>query len=365
MTRRLLVLAALAALAAAGTACDLSPPAATVAGTTITRSQLDDQLTQIAHNADAQCALQLQGVSLAGPVTGAGDDTVTSSFATFELSTLVLERLVAQDLARHGQTVTAADVAAARADFVSQLTPQSSQSPCGMAGQQLLAHLPASFVDQQVQFLAAQERLAAVIGHVDISSAALMRYYQTHPTQFQEICLSDIAVQAQAQAQQIHDAIVGGTATFEHEAQQFSIDSQTASGGGRIPCLPSSQIVNSVILGAISGLNPGQVSQPVFEPPSTGGSGVWFVLRVDGRPLVPFAQAASQIRQQLLSSQNSTVSAEFARITRHADVVVDPRYGRWNPAQGVRAPTPPKSVWLLSPAANQGSAPLGPGTLPG
>lgn len=365
MTRRLLVLAALALLAAAGTACDLSPPAATVAGTTITRSQLDDQLAQIAGNSYAQCALQLQGVSLAGPVAGAGDGTVTSSFATFELSTLVLERLVDQDLARRGQAVTSADLTAARADFVGQLTPSSSSSPCGLAGQQLLARLPASFVDAQVRFLAAQERLAAVIGHVDVSSAALLRYYQTHPTQFQEICLSDIAVQTQAQAQQIHDAIVGGKATFENEAAQFSIDSQTASGGGRIPCLPSSQIVNSVILGAISGLNAGQVSQPVFEPPSTGGSGVWFVLRVDDRPLVPFAQAASQIRQQLLSSQNSSVSAEFTRITRHADVVVDPRYGSWSPAQGVRAPSTPKAAWLLSPAANQGSSPLGPGTVPG
>lgn len=365
MTRRLVVLVALVALAAAGTACDLSPPAATVGSSTISRSQLDDQLSKIVGNSYAQCALQLQGVNIAGPVTGAGDDTVTSSFSTFELSTLVLERLVEQDLARRGKRVTAADVSAARADFVSQLTPTTSASPCGLAGQILVSKLPSGFADEQVRFLAAQERLAEVIGHVDVSPTALRSYYDTHATQFQEICLSDIAVQAQTQAQQIHDAITGGSATFENEAQQFSIDSQTAQGGGRIPCVPSSQIVNTVILGAIAGLAPGQVSQPVFEPQATGGSGVWFVLRVDGRPQVPFGQAEPQIRQQLLSAQNPAVSAEFTRITRHADVVVDPRFGSWSAAQGVRAPVTPKASLLLSPSADQGPAPSGPGALPG
>ena len=365
MTRRLLALVALAALAALGTACDLSPPAATVGSSTITRSQLDAELSQIAGNDFARCALQLQGVNLAGPITGAGDGTVTSSFATFELSTLVLQRLVDQDLARRGTAVTDTDLRAARADFASQLTPTSSSSPCGVSGQALVARLPATFTDEQVRFLAAQERLAAVLGHVDVSEAALRQYYDTHPTQFQQICLSDIAVQTQTQAQQIHDAIAGGKATFEDEARQSSIDSQTAPGGGRIPCIASSQVLNSVILGAIAGLGAGQLSQPVFEPQATGGSGVWFVLRVDGRPQVPFTEAEPQIRQQLLSAQNSAVSAEFTRITRRADVVVDPRYGRWTATQGVRAPVAPKASLLLSPSADQGPAPLGPSSLPG
>ncbi len=365
MTRRLLVLVALAALAAAATACDLSPPAATVAGSTITRRQLDDQLSLITGNSSVQCALQLQGVNLTGPLAGVGDDTVTSALATSELSTLVLERLVDQDVARHGATVTPSDRRAARTDFVNQLIPTTSPSPCGFSGEQLLSRLPVAFVKEQVAFLAGQERLAALLGHIDIGAGALRRYYDSHPAQFQQVCLSDIAVQTQAQAQQIHDAIAGGGATFEAEAKQFSIDTQTAPAGGQIPCVASSEIVNSVILGAISGLGPGQLSQPVFEPPTgRGGSGVWFVLRLNGRPEVPFTTAEAQIRQQLLASQNGVVSAEFARITRRADVVVDPRYGSWSAMVGVRPPMTPRAALLLSPTADQGAAPLGPGGLP-
>ncbi|MHB8682071.1 MAG: peptidylprolyl isomerase [Acidimicrobiales bacterium] len=362
--RRLLVIAALAALAGATSACQVGPTAATVGGSSISRSTLDDQLSQISNSVYAQCALQLQGVNLPTPLSGVGDATVNANFASFELSTLVLEQLIVGDLARRHQAVTSADLASARTDLAAQLTPSAaSASPCpgAVSGRRLLGLLPPAFVGEQVRFLAAQERLAAVLGHVDISTPALQRYYQSHPTEFDEVCLSDIAVQSQSQAQSVHDAIASGSTTFGAAAQQSSIDTQTAANGGVIPCVPSSQIVNSVILGAINGLSPGQISQPVFEPQTGGGAGgVWFVLALDGRPQVPFDQAQSQIRQQLLSAQNTVVSAEFSRITHRADVVIDPRYGSWNPQQGVRPPAPPRSTWLLSPAADQsGGSALG------
>ncbi|MHB8330009.1 MAG: peptidylprolyl isomerase [Acidimicrobiales bacterium] len=355
--KRLVPVALLCALAVAGAGCDVSATAATVGGSTITRSALDAQLSQIAGSAYAQCALQIQGVNLPTPLTGAGDFTVNSAFATFELSTLVLERLVDEDLARRHHPVTAAAVRAAHADFVAQLTPSSSASPCpgAIAGQRLVAQLPAGFVDAQVRFLAAQEQLASALGHVDLGQAALLRYYKANAAQFDEVCLSDIAVSTQSQAQSIHDAIAGGTTTFAAQAQQSSIDTQTAPNGGAIPCVPSSQIVNSVILGAIAGLSPGQMSQPVFEA-QAGTNGVWFIIQVDGRPRVPFAQAEPQIRQNLLAAQNAAVSAEFTRITHHASVVVDPRYGSWSADQGVRPPVPPRPSDLLSPGAGQASS---------
>jgi hypothetical protein len=344
--------AVLAALAAAGTACDLSPPAATVAGATVTTSQLDAQLSAIAQSPYAQCTLQLQGVNLPSKVTGAGDSTVTSELASFELSTLVLEQLVTSDLAQRGHPVTAADISAARQDLVAQLS-SSSASPCVVSGSQLVGRLPTAFRDQQVRFLAAQERLAATLGKVDLSPPGMFAYYQSHPAQFQEVCLSDIAVQSQAQAQQIHDTIASGASTFAAQAQQSSIDTQTAANGGQIPCVPATQIVNPVITNAITGLSPGQISQPVFEPTGTpGGNGVWFVLELDGRPDIPFESAQSQIREQLLSPVNALVSAEYSRIASRAKVTVDPRFGKWTVAQGVQPPTPPPSSLLLSTTAD-------------
>jgi hypothetical protein len=350
----------LSLVAAVSAACNASPPAASVQGTSVTRSQLDSLLSEISQNAYAQCALELQGVNLPQSLTGAGQDTVSSDLASFELSTLVLQRLVDQDLARRGHPVTTADVTNARADLASQLTPGASNpSPCpgGLGGQQLVARLPGAFRSQQVSFLAAQEQLLITLGHVSVSRSTLAAYYAAHPAQFQEVCLSDVAVQTQAQAQAIYTAITSGAASFAAEAEQNSqnsIDSQTAADGGQIPCVPSSEIVNSVILGAIVGLAPGQISPPVFENTSaTGGSGgVWFVLELDGRPGIPFSQAEPQIRQQLLSAQNAKVTAEFGRITKSAHVTVDPRYGSWSPAQGILPPKTPPAVDLLSRTAD-------------
>lgn len=358
--RRLLPLVVFVVAGALAAACDLSPPAATVQGASVSRSQLDAVLSEISQNPYAQCALALQGVNLPATLSGAGDYTVSSALGSFELSTLVLEKLVDTDLARRGHPVTASDTSAARADLVSQLTAASGGgSPCpnGVDGQALVDRLPATFLSDQVGFLASQERLAVTLGHVDISPGALMAYYRSHPAQFQELCLSDIAVQSQAQAQSIHDAIASRSATFAAEAQQNSIDTQTAPAGGQIPCVPSSQVVNSVILGAIAGLSPGQISVPVFEQnASASGGGVWFVLQLDGKPDIPFSQAAPQIRQQLLSAQNTTVAAEFSRLAKAAHVDVDPRYGTWTASEGIQPPKTPPAADLLSRSADQSTS---------
>jgi parvulin-like peptidyl-prolyl isomerase len=358
--KRLALVAALAGLAAAGTACDLSPPAATVAGTTVTTSELDAQLSAIAGSPFAQCTLQLQGVTISPQ--GAGEQTVSSSLSSFVLSTLVLQRLVESDLARRGHPVTAADLAAARRDLASQLSSSSTgTSPCSVSGAQLVDRMPGAFRDQQVQFLADKERLGQTLGKVDLSQASMLAYYRAHPTDFQELCLSDIAVQTQAQAQQIHDAIASGSTAFAAAAQQSSLDSGTAANGGQLPCVASSQITNPVITSAIAGLTPGQITPPVFDQAATpGGNGVWLVLQLDARPTVPFATAQPQIRSQLLAPTDSLVSAEFSRLVVRAKVTVDPRFGKWSAAQGVQPPTPPPSSLLLSPTSGS-AASGGPG----
>lgn len=361
MKRRLLALAALAALGALGTACDLVPPAATVSGSTVSRSQLDSLLSDVAHSPYAQCALELQGVNLPTPLTGAGQDTVSSELAAYELSTLVLGRLIDADLARRGQAVTAADLSAARADLVAQFTPTSgATSPCPgqIAGETLYGRLPSGFRQDELAFSAGEDQLAVTLGHLDVSPAALYAYYQAHPADFQELCLSDIAVASQSQAASLRQAIVSGASSFAAEAEQSSLDSSTAADGGQIPCVPSSEVANGVITSAIAGLSPGQISQPVFDS-SASASGVWFLLEVDGRPSIPFSQAQTQIREQLLSAENSAVSARLGRLAKAADVSVDPRFGTWSSAEGVTPPRTPPATDLLSSAADQPSGASG------
>jgi len=75
------VLAALAAVGAGSAACDLSPPAASVDGSAVSRSQLDSELLSISQSAYAQCALEMQGLNLPSGSGGAGDFTVPADLA--------------------------------------------------------------------------------------------------------------------------------------------------------------------------------------------------------------------------------------------------------------------------------------------
>ncbi len=354
--KRLLLVAVLAALAGSGSACDLSPPAATAGGATITTAQLDAQLSAISENSYAQCVLDMQGADVSS-IAGAGQYTVSSSFASSELSTLVLEHLIEADLARRGHPLTAASLSDARVDLAAELTPTTTASPCpnGVEGEELVARLPGAFRTQQIEYLAAEEQLAATLGHVDLSQGALRAYYQSHSSQFQEVCLSDIAVESQSQAQSILGSITSGASTFASEAEQNSIDTSSAANGGQIPCVPVTEITNQVITNAIAGLSPGQISQPVYESDSQ----VWFLIELDGRQPVPFSTAQAQIREQLLSAVNTTVATEFSKLVKAAKVSVDPRFGTWSPAQGIQPPTPPPAKDLLSSAADQPAASAG------
>ncbi|MHB8439396.1 MAG: peptidylprolyl isomerase [Acidimicrobiales bacterium] len=353
--RRLLGLVIAGVLALGLSACDVTPSAATAGSVTITTSQLDAQLGEISGSDYARCTLQIEGENLPTPLQGAGDNTYNTAFADAELATLVINGLVEQDLAKHHAAVSSSQIDAARADFEAELqTSSQSGSPCPqqLQGAALVARLPRPFLADQVRALAGQELLAETLGHVDVSTAALMRYYTANPDQFHQLCLSDIAVATQAQAQSIRTAITSGSSTFAQEAQN-SLDAATAGNGGVVGCLSISQIANQVILNAVNSLPQGQISPPVFVPPTgSGGGNAWFLLQVNDRPVIPFDQAAPSIRLQLLSSQRTLVSAEFTRLIRASHVIVDPRYGTWNPSQGVVPPPGLPARDLLSPASD-------------
>ncbi|HYA68734.1 MAG TPA: peptidylprolyl isomerase [Acidimicrobiales bacterium] len=348
--KRIPLFALVGALAVAASACDVGPTAATVNGVAISQSALNSDLSVLIGNEPGQtsgaaCMLELQGSNLPLPAEGAGDGTATQQLAAYQLSNMILAQLIRERLDQLGRVVNDADVAAARVDLVNQLTPSNSQasSPCGLTGSELVAAVPSSFFHQQVVYLAEQEKLAAVLGNVDLSTASLEAYYEAHPEEFQLLCLSDIAVQSESEATQIRQAITSGSTSFAAAAGSNSIDTETSGRGGQIGCVPTAQIQNQLILAALDGVGVGQISQPVNEPSSQpGGAGVWLLLQVDARTLTPFSDAQSQIRQELLAAHDTQVTAEFTKITKTSHVVVNPQYGTWSELEGiVESPVPP------------------------
>ncbi len=365
--KRLPLLVLLATLALAASACDVGPTAATVNGVAISQSALNSDLAVLAGDhpgqlSDAACMLELQGSNVPVPANGAGDGTVTQELAAYQLSNMILGELIHQRLGELHHPVTHVDVAEARADLLTQLTPSSTQSPCGLSGAQLEAKVPSGFFEQQTLYLAEQEQLAAVLGGVDLSTAGLKDYYDAHPQDFQLVCLSDIAVTTQAEATQIRASITAGTTSFAAAAAQSSIDTQTNQQGGQIGCVPIGQIQNQVILSALDGVAVGGITQPVEQPPTqAGGTSAWLLLMVDAKTVTPFSQAESQIRQTLLAAHNSEVTTEFSRITDTSEVVVNPQYGSWSKLSGiVESPTPPPARDVPVPSVNLGGAAAAP-----
>jgi hypothetical protein len=360
--KRLLPLVAVGALSMAASACDLSAPAATVSGVTISRAQLDAQLSSVAGSPVAQCALtvltQQNGTTLP-TVDGSGDDTVTTAFADYELTGLVRQELEQRALAGHHAHVTAADVAAARQDYETELASATSQgSPCNLTGNALVARLPAAFLDEQARFLAADEKLEEVVGHVDVSPAGLRRYYDADPSAFTEQCLNLIAADDQAAAQAIHDQIAAGT-SFAAASQGTGVSTNSPAGGQEpcvFPSLIQSQLGQSVA-GVVAALAVGQVAPPqgiaVTNQQTGQTSTVWIVLGLRQRQLASFASVEPGLRLQLLQQGQWSVGTTLARLAAQVHVHLDPRYGTWSTRAGVTPPAPPPAGFVLNPAAGQ------------
>jgi hypothetical protein len=336
-----------------------------VNGIAISRSQLDDQLSTVAGDVVAQCALGVEQTQSGGSlpaVSGAGDSTVSTQFAAVELNGLVEQALEQAALAQHHATVTSTDVANARADYEAQIGAASAQvgSSCNLTGTRLTANLPKAFVDSQARALAYQEKLEEVVAHVDVGPAALRAYYNSHLADETQLCLNLIVTTGQAAAQTVHDQIAAGTG-FAVAAQGAGVDTTNTPTGGQGPCVFPSNILSQLGQAGAAAVDPladGQLAPPLGIPIPNQVTGVtttvWIVIGVRQHNLVSFANAESGIRQGLLARGGTRFTAALAHLVRGANVQLDPQYGTWSTRRGVSIPAPPKPSFLLNP--NVGAA---------
>jgi hypothetical protein len=353
------------AVALVGLACALgipaalrvSPAAATVNGVQISQAALNSDLSTISSNPYARCMVEAQDGSSVPVANGVGDSSVSAAFAGYELSTLVVQQLIGQDLARRHDTVQPAELAAARADTVGQV----QQNNCGLTGDQLVARIPKAFMDEQVSVVADEEQLAAAIGHLDISRAGLMTYYQSNQAQFDEACLNLIVTQSQSTAQTIDDAIAGG-ATFATESQATGVDPESPAGGELRCALPAEingafgqTITSSIYAGA-----KGQLLVPLEWDQQGATTPSWIVVQIRDRQTAAFSGVQSYIREEVVSAQSTSTDAEVQRLVGGSQVTIDPRYGTWSAQHGVSPPSTPLTKVLLAPSADEpaSSSPL-------
>ena len=346
--------------------------AAVVNGSAISQQQLNSDVTAIAGSADYQCYLNSQtAIATSGqqqepPVAGAGKGqggqtaTATTAFAASYLDTEVGHELVTQLADRRGITVSDAQLADARTSYEEEITQvfqqaASSQNPrytCGalrpLTGQQVLATLPASFVEEQVQFFATVAALKEDLAGVRPTDADLQNYFFEHRSDFDTVCTTAA----------LYSSVSDATAALQQaQTTPFSQVAKQAVQGGAQPCttLPelASALPSSFKLGALA---VGTVSFPIDL-----GNGEFLLIQINSRSPTPYEQAKNVVPVVLQNRGAAKAQVVVTAAERHATVSVDPRYGVWKPVTTqVGLPSAPEPIDVLNVGANTPSAFTGP-----
>ena len=252
--KRLVVLLIVLAGGVAAASFLVPSNAATVNGSSISQQDLNSDVSAIAGSAYYQCYLnseaylssngseQLPSVVGAGTGQYAGDHpTATTGFTANYLETEIGHQLLLQVAEAHHVTVTQAELTTARANLTQEITGvmseilqtqqgQDVRYGCSLTGQpltgkQVLDTMPASFVDEQVQFGPRPPRWRRTWPASARPTADLETYYNAHRATFDSACLTAAVFSSESAAQDAAAEVAFGTPFA-------TVASNTASSGG-------------------------------------------------------------------------------------------------------------------------------------
>ncbi len=371
--KRLLVL--LVILAGGLTAAALTVPtnAAVVNGTDISQQSLNADVSAIAASPYYQCYLNSQayltssGNAELPPVAGAGqgqnpgdNPTASSAFVATYLDTEIGHQLVLQLADRRNVTVTAAQLADARTNLSGQISSvmsemtqtEEAQNPrfsCGftsvpLSGSEVLSTMPASFVNEQVRFVATATALQEDLAGVGSSESDLQAYYERHQAEFDTACFTVAAYSSEAEAQAAAATVASGT-PFAQVVKQ-------AAQGGPQGCDALADLAAKLPASAkLESLATGAVSSPLDD------NGTYLLLQITSRTATPFAKVKAVVADVVEEAGASRTQKAITAAERRASVSVDPRYGVWVPVQAsVFTPLTPATSDVLNPSANEAGA---------
>jgi hypothetical protein len=356
--KRFLILSiAVLACGSLATACDASPPAATVNGSTISTDTLYGQLQVYDQTVAGRCLLQLEDPNASPVLEGTGGPgTYDMAFTDSILDNEVGNQLAEQYATSKGLVVTPAVQSAATSEFESTLSGEiSSQveqaaesgvvsycadsSGTAVTGPELINALPPAVRNSELHNQAVDQVLLA--DGADLSNQAMSAYYAANQSQFELDCVSRIVTSTQADATQDVAQITGG-ASFAAVAKADSIDTETAPDGGSLGCsIPLYTVEQSL------GVTTAAVNTPLGPFEDTTNQ-VWDVYEITSQTTEPLSAARPVIRSELLeqSANVDRVSKELVAFAHRSNVSVDPQFGIWK-ASSVKAPASPPAKYLL------------------
>jgi parvulin-like peptidyl-prolyl cis-trans isomerase-like protein len=346
--------------------------AAVVNGSAISQQQLNSDVTAIAGSPDYQCYLNSQtaiatnGQQSEPPVVGAGKGqggqtaTATTAFTASYLDTEVGHELVEQLARDRGIEVSEAQLAEAKSTYeneISQVMQQAAQSQnprytCGalqpLTGAQVLATLPASFVDSQVQFFASVAALKEDLAGVKPTEEDLHAYFVEHRADFDTICTTAALYSS------VNDA---NAALQQAQTTPFSEVAKQAQQGGVQPCAPLPELA----AGLPSSFKLGDLAVGTVSFPVALGNGEYLLIQVNSRTPTSFEQAKNVVPVVVQNKGTTKAQRAIQVAERHATVSVDPRYGVWLPVSTqVLVPFTPEPSDVPNVGANTALAFSGP-----
>lgn len=302
----------LALLALGASACGryLEAGAAVVDGQEITRKQLEERVASVRRGQGGQ----------AGP-----EDQVTRQV----LLQLIQDTLVSREAARRGIDIGEDDVAAQikriREQFQSEQEFQQALSREGLDVETLRDRLRNQVAIQKIQ--------TELSADIKVTDDEIKQAYGDG-SRYEELRVSHILFTAQnadpAKLKKARDTLarIRAGADFATLAKQLSEDPGSKAQGGVLgqPITRSSQIVREFLDAAFK-LKVGQVSEPVK---SQFG---YHLIKVTSRKKPTLAEKRDEIRRSLTESRGQEAFQGFiADLVKRANVVVNPRYGDFDPA---------------------------------
>jgi hypothetical protein len=369
--KRFLVLLVILAGGVAWVAFAVPSNAADVNGSSISQHDLNSDVSAIANSASYQCYLNSQeylsseGSESLPPVLGAGTGqdagdhpTATTAFVASYLETDIGHQLLLQVAAERHVSVTQANLTTAKSNLTEQITEVMSEilqtqeaeniayscSTTGQAltGPEVLSTLPASFVNEQVQFVAEATALQEDLAGVGSSDADLQAYFEAHTAQFDTACLSAAVFSSESAAQTAAGQVASGT-PFATVASGTS-----SSGGGAQGCDVLSDLVSKLPAAAdLKTLATGAVSAPVDD------NGTYLLLQITSRTPTAYSKAKSAVENAVQAAGSTATQKVLSADERRSSVTVNPQYGVWVPVSAsVLTPLPPPPSDILNATAN-------------
>lgn len=313
----LLALVAAVTLAASGCG-SVSSYAATVNGTRISRSSLEGELRDIAGNDKYLKFIESQ-------VQVRSNGVFDAAFTASVLSRQIIYELVDKDLARRKIILSAGDLAAARASVGNRV-----------GGDDVFKAFPKSYQDTLVRRSADVTVLSFALAGQGTPEQASRAYYDAHPGDFAQACVSHILVPTQDQANQVKARLDGGE-DFATVAKAVSTDTGSASQGGQLGCYSHDNQLVPEFSQAMFTQPVGQVGAPVQTQ-----FGFHLIL-VKSRTVPPYEQVAAQARDAAAAATQDKLHSWVEGVIDRAKIKVNPQYGHFEKKGADSRVVPPQA----------------------